>query len=71
MLPVSALQEGSLPWQDWLTPGQDGLYHSPADRGWGALTASAGVTRTGTIFWRANMRAFNDMRGTHGFPTAG
>src|SRR5262245_25653069 len=30
---------GPLPWQDWLTPQPDGLYHSPASRGWGVLTA--------------------------------
>ncbi len=29
---------GPLPWQDWLTPGADGLYHSPESRGWGVLT---------------------------------
>jgi membrane protease YdiL (CAAX protease family) len=35
MLPLSGVA-----WQDWLTPGPDGLYHAPASRGWGALTAS-------------------------------
>lgn len=40
MLPVTVIEEGRLPWQDWLTRGPDGLYHSPADRGWGTLTAA-------------------------------
>jgi membrane protease YdiL (CAAX protease family) len=39
MLPVTAAFEGGLPWQDWLTPQADGLYHTPPQRGWGALTA--------------------------------
>lgn len=38
MLPVTAHFEGGLPWQDWLKPQADGLYHTPAERGWGALT---------------------------------
>lgn len=37
MLPLMAAQAG-LPWQDWLTPQADGLYHTPASRGWGVLT---------------------------------
>jgi len=39
MLPLMAAANGGVPWQDWLTPGRDGLYHAPASRGWGALTA--------------------------------
>lgn len=35
MLPLSGVA-----WQDWLTPGPGGLYHAPASRGWGELTAS-------------------------------
>ena len=39
MLAATALLgDGSLPWQEWLTPQTDGLYHAPASRGWGALT---------------------------------
>jgi membrane protease YdiL (CAAX protease family) len=42
MLPMAAAL-GRLHWQHWLKPGVDGLYHSPAARGWGVLTA-AGLT---------------------------
>jgi hypothetical protein len=38
MLPSMAAVQGRLQWQDWLTPQPDGLYHSPASRGWGTLT---------------------------------
>jgi hypothetical protein len=38
MLPAAVA--GGLQWQDWLTPQADGLYHTPASRGWGALTAT-------------------------------
>lgn len=42
MLPLMAAFEGGhLPWATWLTPDADGLYHSPAERGWGVLTGSA------------------------------
>jgi uncharacterized protein len=44
MLPTAAAL-GTLHWQDWLTKAADGLYHSPADRGWGALTTSDLVLR--------------------------
>jgi len=37
MLPTMAIA-GGIPWQDWLTPQSDGLYHTPASRGWGTLT---------------------------------
>lgn len=37
MLPT-ALALGRLHWQGWLTPLADGLYHPPAERGWGVLT---------------------------------
>ena len=39
MLPVTAALEGGLPWQDWLIPRGDSLYHSPDVRGWGVLTS--------------------------------
>jgi membrane protease YdiL (CAAX protease family) len=39
MLPLTAALEGGLPWQDWLRPAPDGLYHVPGERGWGTLTA--------------------------------
>jgi membrane protease YdiL (CAAX protease family) len=38
MLPSVVTVEGGLHWQDWLRPQADGLYHTPASRGWGALT---------------------------------
>jgi len=38
MLPAMMAIEGHVPWQDWLTPQADGLYHSPSSLGWGALT---------------------------------
>lgn len=38
MLPAMAIMNGSLPWQDWLSPQSDGLYHPPPSREWGALT---------------------------------
>jgi membrane protease YdiL (CAAX protease family) len=44
MLPAAAAVH-RLHWQDWMTPGVDGLYHTPASRGWGALTAAGLVTR--------------------------
>src|ERR1700722_1158154 len=31
-LPTLALLDGKLPWQDWLTPQADGLFHTPASR---------------------------------------
>jgi membrane protease YdiL (CAAX protease family) len=37
MLPVAAAL-GTLRWEDWLTTGADGLYHTPPARGWGILT---------------------------------
>jgi len=40
-LPVIASQNNShLPWQSWLSPGNDGLFHTPSDRNWGILTRS-------------------------------
>jgi len=45
MLPVAAAYEGRLPWEGWLTPQSDGLYHTPAQRGWGALTFGGLVGR--------------------------
>jgi membrane protease YdiL (CAAX protease family) len=44
MLTVAVAYEGRLPWEDWLTPRADGLYHTPAQRGWGTLTP-AGLAR--------------------------
>src|SRR5215831_16031283 len=37
MLPTAAALD-RLHWQGWLTPGADGLYHTPAERGWSVLT---------------------------------
>jgi membrane protease YdiL (CAAX protease family) len=45
MLPAASVLEGGLHWQAWLTPQTDGLYHSPAARGWGDLTPSGLIAR--------------------------
>jgi membrane protease YdiL (CAAX protease family) len=45
MLPLTAILEGGLPWQAWLTPQADGLYHTPESRGWGALTMQGVIVR--------------------------
>jgi membrane protease YdiL (CAAX protease family) len=45
MLPLTAALAGGLPWQGWLTPHADGLYHTPASRGWGVLTTQGLVGR--------------------------
>src|SRR5882724_2716611 len=38
-LPLDAwLNNNKLPWQSRLTPGADGLYHTPPSRGWGDLS---------------------------------
>jgi membrane protease YdiL (CAAX protease family) len=39
-LPGVVVLEGRVPWVQWLTPEPDGLYHTPAERGWGTLTSS-------------------------------
>ncbi|HEX3704517.1 MAG TPA: CPBP family intramembrane glutamic endopeptidase [Vicinamibacterales bacterium] len=44
-LPLLVVLEGPLPWQDWLTPQADGLYHTPLTRGWGILTVEGLVAR--------------------------
>jgi membrane protease YdiL (CAAX protease family) len=45
MLPATSLLEGQLPWQSWLTPDQHGIYHAPAERGWGTLPGTALAAR--------------------------
>lgn len=45
MLPVTAAYESRLPWQDWLTPQADGLYHAPLQRGWGVMTFAGLISR--------------------------
>jgi hypothetical protein len=40
MLPAAAALD-RLHWQEWLTPGADGLYKAPAERGWGVDTNRA------------------------------
>ena len=45
MVPVGAAVWGGLPWEDWLTPRADGLYHTPDSRGWGVLTTEGLVVR--------------------------
>jgi CAAX protease family protein len=44
MLPLASTFDGGLQWQDWLTPQADGLFHTPATRGWGVVT-TAGLVR--------------------------
>jgi membrane protease YdiL (CAAX protease family) len=44
MLPTMTIAEG-LQWQDWLTPRSDGLYYTPASRGWGVLTVQGLAAR--------------------------
>jgi membrane protease YdiL (CAAX protease family) len=44
---MAAYHDGALPWQAWLTPSADGLYHTPLDKSWGALT------KGGLIFYIA------------------
>lgn len=46
MLPVEGSLEG-VHWQDWLTQRADGLYHTPASRGWGVLTLPGLVAHIG------------------------
>lgn len=45
MLPMTDILEGTIPWQQWLHPATDGLYHAPADKSWGTVTHSALVFR--------------------------
>lgn len=45
MLPVIVWYEGSLPWQEWLTPQADGLIHSSEERAWGVMTAGGLLRR--------------------------
>jgi membrane protease YdiL (CAAX protease family) len=45
MLPMTVVVDGRLPWESWLTPQADGLFHTPASRGWGVLTLNALVAR--------------------------
>ena len=47
MLPTALALQGPFLWQDWLTRGSDGLYHTPASRGWGALTTQGLIARIG------------------------
>ncbi|MEM7531512.1 MAG: CPBP family intramembrane glutamic endopeptidase [Chloroflexota bacterium] len=45
-LPVTALRNNNqLPWEIWMTPAEDGLYHTPEGRGWGALTKGQLINR--------------------------
>jgi membrane protease YdiL (CAAX protease family) len=44
MLPTMRGTEG-LQWQDWLTPQDDGLYHTPVSRGWGVLAVEGLAAR--------------------------
>jgi uncharacterized protein len=45
MVPLMARINGRLPWQAWLTPQADGLFHAPAAQGWGELTFGGLVER--------------------------
>jgi membrane protease YdiL (CAAX protease family) len=42
---MTFLNSGSLPWQSWLTPNKDGLYHSPSSLDWGTLSLNELVSR--------------------------
>lgn len=42
---VAVSNDGTLPWQAWLTPDKDGLYHAPPERNWGILTTSGLISR--------------------------
>ena len=44
-LPLLVALEGHIPWQDWLKPQADGLYHTPLSRGWGVLTVEGLASR--------------------------
>lgn len=44
VLPLMGAFGGGIQWQSWLTPQADGLYHTPASRGWGTLTISGLAT---------------------------
>jgi membrane protease YdiL (CAAX protease family) len=44
-LPLLVALQGPLPWQDWLKPAADGLYHTPLSRGWGVLSVEGLVGR--------------------------
>lgn len=44
MLPLTGAFGSGLQLQSWLTPQADGLYHTPASRGWGAVTISGLAT---------------------------
>jgi hypothetical protein len=60
-LPLLVALEGQLPWQDWLKPQADGLYHTPLIRGWGVLTGQGLVGRIvlNAIVDPANPRRFD------------
>ena len=47
MLPEAARQEGKLSLQDWLTPDAAGIFHTPAERGWGSISAPMLAIRIG------------------------
>ena len=52
MLPMTVVVDGRLPWESWLPPQRDGLFHTPASRGWGVLTLNALVARIAIrAFW--------------------
>jgi membrane protease YdiL (CAAX protease family) len=42
---LPTMRAGGLQWQEWLTPQSDGLYHTPASRGWGVLALQGLVVR--------------------------
>jgi membrane protease YdiL (CAAX protease family) len=44
-LPLVAYLNDSIPWQSWLTPDENGLYHSPQSRGWGVLTSEVLIAK--------------------------
>jgi membrane protease YdiL (CAAX protease family) len=42
---IAFFNNGSLPWQPWLTSNKEGLYHLPANLEWGTLTLTGLVSR--------------------------
>jgi membrane protease YdiL (CAAX protease family) len=44
MLPTTYILEGKIPWQHWLYPAADGLYHTPADKAWGIVSQAGLIT---------------------------
>lgn len=54
-LPVAGiLNNGSLPWQSWLVPDNEGFYHTPDQYGWGIING-------GELFIKILINAFTGL----------